>query len=80
MSLGYGTGTVSARFTKNKGKTEFDMVTMSDIAYTVAAIENGHEKWDEVKCGSDGDDELPTKTKFMKRGGSKREYNTGCLP
>ncbi len=72
----YGTHTVRAWFTKNKGKTVFDMVTMSDIAYTVAVIENGHEKWDESKNGSDRHEELPKKTKFMKRGGNKREYNT----
>ena len=50
----YGTRTVSAWFTKNKGKTIFDLVTMSDIAYTVAVIENGHDKWDESKNGIDG--------------------------
>ena len=49
----YGTRAVSAWFTKNKGKTIFDLVTMSDIAYTVAVIENGHDKWDESKNGSD---------------------------
>ncbi len=40
----YGTCTVSTWFTKNKGKTIFNLVTMSDIAYTVAVIENGHDK------------------------------------
>ncbi len=40
----YGTRTVSAWFTKNKGKTVFGMITMSDIAYNVAVIENDHEK------------------------------------
>jgi hypothetical protein len=76
MSLGYGTRTVSTWFTKNKGKTIFDLVTMSDIAYTVAVIEIGHKRWDESKNGSDGDEELPRKTKFTKRGGIKRVYNT----
>jgi hypothetical protein len=37
----YSTRTVSEWLTKNKGKTVFDMITMSDIAYTVAVIENG---------------------------------------
>ncbi len=72
----YGSRIVSTWFTKNKGKTVFDLVTMSDIAYTVAVIENGHKKWDESKNGSDGDEESPKKTKFTKRGGIKREYNT----
>jgi hypothetical protein len=49
---------------------------MSDIAYTVAVIENGHERWDESKNGSDGDEELPRKTKFTKRGGIKGVHNT----
>jgi hypothetical protein len=72
----YGTCTVSTWFTKNKGKTIFDLVMMSDTAYTVAVIENGHERWDESKNGSDGDEELPRKTKFTKRGGKKGVYNT----
>ena len=33
--------------TKNKGKHFLDMVTMFDIAYTVAVIENSYEAWDE---------------------------------
>ena len=69
---------VSEWFTKNKGKTVFDMITRSDVAYTVAVIENGHKKWYELKYrnGSDRHEESPKKTKFTKRGGSKREYNT----
>jgi hypothetical protein len=35
---------VSGWFIKNKGKTAFDIITMSDIAYTVAVIEKGHDK------------------------------------
>jgi hypothetical protein len=76
MSLGYGTRTVSTWFTKNKGKTIFDLVTMSDIAYTVAVIENGHKRWDESKNKSDEDEESPRKTKFAKRGGIKGVYTT----
>jgi hypothetical protein len=59
----YGTHMVSEWFTKNKGKTVFDMITRSDVAYTVAVIENGHEKWDELKYGngSDGHEESPKK-------------------
>jgi hypothetical protein len=72
----YGTCTVSTWFTKNKGKSIFDLVTMSDIAFTVAVIKNGHNKWDESKNGSDGDDESPKKPKFTKRGGIKGQYTT----
>ncbi len=53
---------------KKQGKTIFDLVTMSDIAYTVAVIENGRDKWDESKNGSDGDEESPKKPKFTQRG------------
>ena len=50
---------------------------MSDIAYTVAVIETGHETWDEKTDTSDGHEELPKMTtKFTKSGGLKREYNT----
>ncbi len=72
----YGTRTVSTWFTKNKGKTIFDLVMMSDIAYTVAVIENGHERWDESKNGIDGDEESHRRTKFTKRGRIKGVYNT----
>jgi hypothetical protein len=72
----YGTRTFSTWFTKNKDKTVFDLVTMSDIKYTVAVIKNGHKKWEESENGSDGDEELLKKTKFTKRRGIKREYNT----
>ena len=72
----YGTRTVSAWFTKNKGKTIFDLVMMSNIAYTVAVIENGRDKWGESKNGSDGDEESPKKPKFTQRGGIKGQYTT----
>ena len=61
----YGTRAVSAWLTKNKGKTIFDMITMSDIAYTVAVIENGHDKWVEAINGSfNTQDEPPRTPKF----------------
>ncbi len=33
---------------KNKNKAIFDLITMSDLAYSVAVIENGHEIWDQI--------------------------------
>jgi len=36
----YGSRSIINWITKNKGKHFLDMVTMSDIAYTVAVIEN----------------------------------------
>jgi len=72
----YGTCVVSTWFAKNEGKTIFDLITMSDMAYTVAVIENGHETWDEMIDTSKGRDSPKKTTKFMKRGGLKREYNT----
>jgi hypothetical protein len=45
MSLGYMVHVQSAHGSQKKSKTIFDLVTMSDIAYTVAVvIENGHER------------------------------------
>ena len=43
----YGSRSIITWITKNKGKHFLDMVTMSDIAYTVAVIENSYEAWDE---------------------------------
>ena len=43
----YGSRSIINWITKNKGKHFLDMVTMSDIAYTIAVIENSYEAWDE---------------------------------
>ncbi len=32
---------------KKKGSTFFDLMTMSDIAYTVAVLDNSYEVWDQ---------------------------------
>ena len=72
----YGTRVVSTWFAKNEGKTIFDLNALSDVAYTMAGIRNGHETWDEMMDTSKRQDS-PTKTaKFTKMGGFKREYNT----
>ena len=52
----YGSRSIINWITKNKGKHFLDMVTMSDIAYTVAVIENSYESWDE-EHGIDNDGE-----------------------
>ncbi len=72
----YGTRVVNTWLAKNEGRTIFDLITMSDIAYTVAVIENGHETWDEMIDTRQGQDSPKKTTKFTKRGGHKREYNT----
>ncbi len=46
MSVIYGTHLIIKWVTKNKGRQFLDMVTMSDIAYTVAVIENSYKAWD----------------------------------
>ena len=43
----YGSRSIINWITKNKGKLFLDMVTMSDIAYTVAVIENTYKARDE---------------------------------
>ena len=38
--------TINTWLSKKKGSTFFDLMTMSDIAYTVAVLENSYEVWD----------------------------------
>ena len=61
------------------------MVTMSDIAYTLAVIENSYEAWDEehgMNKPGEGDGQVVyqrpqkmVKTKFTNRVGKKRQCN-----
>jgi hypothetical protein len=78
VSRVYGTRTVSAWLSKNREKTIFDMITMSDIACTVAVIENFHERWDETINGSGREhEEFPMAPKFTrKKGRGKRKGNS----
>jgi hypothetical protein len=39
----YGSRHIQLWATKNRNKTIFDLIKMSDLAYTVAVIENSHE-------------------------------------
>jgi hypothetical protein len=43
----YGICTINMSLSKKKGSTFFDLVTMFDIAYAVAVLENSYEVWDE---------------------------------
>ncbi len=54
----YGTRTIAKWMSKKKGASFFDMITMSDKAYTIAVVENSYEYWDqcfELKKMSDED-------------------------
>jgi hypothetical protein len=76
--------------TKNQNKTIFDLIKISDLAYTVAVIENSHEIWEQSNDGQNVSSEtgrerwerdqenLSTKKTpmFTKRAGKKREPNT----
>ena len=76
VSRVYGTRTVSEWLSKNREKMIFDMITMSDIAYTVAVIENGHERWDDAVNGSGREhEELPNTPKFTRK---KSKSATTC--
>jgi hypothetical protein len=44
----YGLRQIRSWASNHKKMSIFDMITMSDIANTVAVIENGHELWDQV--------------------------------
>ena len=86
----YGTRHIQLWAAKNQNKTIFDMIKMSDLAYTVAVIENSHEIQEQCNEGqnvsskigqerweSDLDESSTKKThKITKRAGKKREYNT----
>jgi hypothetical protein len=82
----YGSRSIINWITKNKGKHFLDMVTMSDIAYTVAVIENSYEAWDEEhgidKNDGEGEEQevyrrpqKKVKTKFTNRVRKKRQCN-----
>ena len=76
----YGCRSIVTWITKNKGKHFLDMVTMSDIAYTVAVIENSYEAWNE-EHGIGEEQEVnqraqkTVKAKFTNRVGKKRQCN-----
>jgi len=85
MSGLYVSHSISNWITKNKGKHFLDMVTMSDMAYTVAVIKNSYEAWDEehaIDNAVEGEEQevyrRPQKTvkmKFTNRVGKKRQCN-----
>ncbi len=42
----YGIRKINTWLSKKKGYNFFDLMTISDIAYTVAVLENSYEVWD----------------------------------
>jgi hypothetical protein len=42
-----GTHSIYKWLSKRKGENFFDMITTSDIAYTVAVVENSYDYWDQ---------------------------------
>jgi hypothetical protein len=47
----YGCHHIQLWAAKNQNKTIFDLIKMSDLAYTVAVIENSHEIWEQCNEG-----------------------------
>ncbi len=43
----YGTCTIAKWMSKKQGDSFIDMITMSDIAYTIAVVANSYEYWDQ---------------------------------
>jgi hypothetical protein len=43
----YGICQINMWLSKKKGSTFFDLMIVSDIAYTVAVLENSYEVWDQ---------------------------------
>jgi hypothetical protein len=64
----YGTYAVSAWLAKYKEKTIFNMITMSNFAFTVAVVENRHETWDEMMDTTERQGLPKTTAKFTKKG------------
>ncbi len=89
MSGIYGTHSIITWITKNKGRQFLDMVTILDIAYTVAVIKNSCKAWDvdhkEKEKGEEGDSVIAggdqrrqkttVKSKFTSQAGKKRQCN-----
>ncbi len=84
----YGTRTIAKWMYKKKEASFFDMITMLDIAYTIAVVENSYEYWDqcfELKNMSDKDQEAHVKSDeyteksplFTSPAGRQRKY-CGC--
>jgi hypothetical protein len=83
----YGVQAIQAWANKNKGWHLFQMFIMSDVAYTLAVIENRYAAWDKIheKSAQQGQDEDSTrdgdrntrtvKGKYTSHSGSKRQYN-----
>jgi hypothetical protein len=47
----YGSHNIQLWATKNQNRTIFDLIEMSDLALTVAVIENSHEIWEQCNEG-----------------------------
>jgi hypothetical protein len=81
----YGIRQINTWLSKKKGSTFFNLMTVSDIAYTVAVLENSYEVWDqeykkkrmykvEWEQYKKSEDYTVEKPKFTDRKGKKREY------
>ena len=81
----YGIRMINAWLSKKKGSTFFDLMTMSDFAYTVAVLENSYEVWDQQgkreqmstaqwKEYINSDEYIKKTPKFTDQKGKKREY------
>ncbi len=85
VSCLYRTHTIAKWMSKKEDSSFFDMITMSDIAYTIAVVENSYEYWDqcfEVKKLSNKDQEAYVKSDeytkklplFTSPAGRQRKY------
>jgi hypothetical protein len=83
----YGVQAIQAWSNKNKGLHFFQMFKMSNVAYTLAVIDNGYAAWDKIheKSARQGQDEDSTrngdgktrcvKGKYTSHSGLKRQYS-----
>jgi hypothetical protein len=87
----YRIGKINTWLSKKKGSTFFNLMTISDIAYTVAVLENGYEIWDQEykkkrmsrvdwEKYKERDDNTVKKPKYTDQKSKKREYcNSGWI-
>jgi hypothetical protein len=80
---------INTSLRKKKGSTFFDLMTISDFAYTVAVLENSYEVWDQeykkkrmsrtdCELYKESEDYTVKKPKYTDQKGKKRDYcNSG---
>jgi hypothetical protein len=71
----YGSRHIQSWAAKNKNRTIFDLIKMSDLACTVAVIENSHEIWEQnIETNIGGEKEDNRSGKENKKNHQRRRH------